>query len=167
MRPLRARSSSYTPHLCSCSPTSFVGCVLASWSTRTNGWKQSRWLQCSHLLCFRSCGFMCAHCAAEHFITSLQHGIHCNICSKEVRGWAVRQQDGSADGRVEAAAPTLWRQHPQLRNRPVHVERWRVEMQLLYHAVDNQPPETMLSVFSVCDGEEKCAQTVRARRSCS
>jgi hypothetical protein len=101
------------------------------------------------------CGFMCAHCAAEHFITSLQHGMHCNICSKEVRGWTVRQQDGGADRRVEAAAPTLWRQHPQLRNRPVHVERGRVEMQLLYYAVDDQPPETMSSVFSVYDGEEK------------
>ena len=46
-------------------------------------------------------------------------------------------------------------QHPRLRNRPVHVERGRVEMQLLYYADDDQPPETMSSVFSVYDGEEK------------
>ena len=32
------------------------------------------------------CGFMCGHCAAEQFIASLQHGMHCNTCSSEVLG---------------------------------------------------------------------------------
>ena len=77
------------------------------------------------------------------------------------------QKDGGADRQVEAAAPTLWNQHPQLRNQLVHVEHGRVEMQLLYYGVDDQPPETMLSVFSVYDGEEKMRQAVRARRSCN
>ena len=47
----RQRSTPYTPHRCSCPPTSFVGCVLASWSTRTTGWKPSRWLQCAAASC--------------------------------------------------------------------------------------------------------------------
>ena len=101
------------------------------------------------------CAFMCGHCAGEQFIASLQDGMHCNTYSSEVRGWTVRQKDGCSDRRVEPVAPTLWRQHPQLRNRPVHVERGRVEMQLLYYAVDDQQPETMSSVLSKYDGEEK------------
>jgi len=32
------------------------------------------------------CAFMCGHCAAEQFIASLQHGMHCNTCSSEVLG---------------------------------------------------------------------------------
>ena len=37
------------------------------------------------------CGFMCGHCAGEQFIASLQHGMHWNTCTSEVRGWTVRQ----------------------------------------------------------------------------
>jgi len=33
---------------------------------------------------------MCGHCAAEQFIASLQHGMHCNTFSSEVLGWTVR-----------------------------------------------------------------------------
>jgi len=84
------------------------------------------------------CGFMCGHCVAKQFIASLQYAMHCNTCSSEVRGWMVWQKDGGADRQVEAAAPTLWRQHPQLRNPQVHVERGRVQMQFLYYAVDDQ-----------------------------
>ena len=47
----RWRRRRCTPHRCSCPPTSFVGCVLASWSTRTTGWKPSRWLQCAAVSC--------------------------------------------------------------------------------------------------------------------
>jgi len=47
----RRRCIFCTPHRGCCPPTIFAGCVLALWSTRITGWKQSRWLRCAVASC--------------------------------------------------------------------------------------------------------------------
>ena len=80
-----------TPHHCCCPPTSFAGCVFALWSTRTTGWKPTRWLRCAVASCvvtvlpsssLRRCSMQC---------TAIRAAVRC------AAGWCGRKMGAQID----------------------------------------------------------------------
>ncbi len=53
------------------------------------------------------CEVMCAHCAAEKFVSGLQQGMHCGACNKKVVSWTVRAPQGGSGRRVQANVEAL------------------------------------------------------------